>query len=140
MSEPTHFNNSNAELVRRAERRKAVLDAIAEHQDELKLLKAEDKQDGFSEKALAQVVKEIRRGAEYSEAQLTLELELTTYRKAVGLPVTLEDAQRLVHEEATAVPDLEIERERDDDGRFAGRPTKSDARAMLRKVKGEPVQ
>jgi uncharacterized protein (UPF0335 family) len=90
------ISNTNAELVRRAERRVTLLDEIAERQEELKQLKAEDKSDGFDEKALSKVVKELRRGADYQAAQLELELVLDAYRRAVGLPVTLEDAQRRV--------------------------------------------
>lgn len=89
-------SNTQAELRRRAERRAAVLDEIAERQEELKALKAEDKADGFTERALAQVVKELRRGADYQADVLQLEMELDTYRAAVGLPRTLEDAQRAV--------------------------------------------
>ena len=94
-------DNANAELVRRAERRAALLDDIAERQEELKQIKAEDRADGFSEKALAQVVKELRRGPDYQADVLQLEMELDTYRAAVGLPRTLDDAQRLVAAEAS---------------------------------------
>ena len=96
MGDVVEISNTNAELVRRAERRVTLLDEIAERQEELKQLKAEDKADGFDEKALAKVVKELRRGADYQADQLELELVLDTYRRALGLPVTLEDAQRRV--------------------------------------------
>lgn len=97
-------NNFDAELKRRADRRMVLLDEIAERQEDLKQCKSEDKADGYTEKALAQVIKEMRKGPEFQEAQLSLELELDTYRKAVGLPVTLEAAQTAVREEAEALP------------------------------------
>lgn len=103
--DPHGGNNSAAELKRRAERRKDILDQIADLQVDLKALKAEDKEDGFNEKALAQCIKEMRRGADYQCDQLTLELELDTYRKACGLPVTLEAAQEAALAEAQIVPD-----------------------------------
>lgn len=100
MTDGKGASNTGAELRRRAERRVGLLDQIGELQEELKLAKAEDKADGFTEKALAQVVKELRRGAEYQADVLQLELELDTYRAAVGLPRTLEDAQRQVAEDS----------------------------------------
>lgn len=103
-------NQFNAELKRRADRRMRLLDEIAERQEELKDCKAEDKSDGYSEKALAQVIKELRKGPEYQEAQLSLELELDTYRKAVGLPVTLDAAQEAVRAEAESLPEDAAER------------------------------
>lgn len=78
----------------------ALLDTIGKAQAELKDLKQEVKDEGYNVKVLAQIVKEQRKGAKHQEAQLTLELELTTYREAVGLPTTLEDAQQRVREEA----------------------------------------
>ena len=77
-----------------------LLDEIAELQVKLKDLKARAKEDGWNLKALAQCVKEKRKGAEFSQAQLTLELEVTTYRQAAGLPATLEAAQKAVAAEA----------------------------------------
>lgn len=97
-------NHPAVELKRRAERRRVILDQIDDLQVDLKALKTEDKEDGFNEKALAQCIKELRRGADYQCDQLTLELELDTYRKAVGLPVTLEAAQEAALKEAQIVP------------------------------------
>jgi hypothetical protein len=105
-------NNAQAELKRRAQRRVDLLDQVAELQEELKLFKAQDKEDGFTEKALAQVIKEMRRGVDYQAAQLQLELEVDTYRRACGLPVTLEDAQKLAAAEAAEVPDTPEEKSR----------------------------
>ncbi len=101
----TGDNQADEELKRRARRRSDVLDQIAELQEELKGFKAEDKADGFSEKALGQVIREMRRGAEFQEKQLTLELEVDTYRRACGLPRTVEEAQGLVREQAEAAPE-----------------------------------
>lgn len=89
---------TNTELKRRAERRVNILTEIGNLQEELKALKAEDKSDGYNEKALAKCVTEMLRGAEYQEEQLQFELELDTYRTALDLPVTLETAQRHVRE------------------------------------------
>lgn len=66
--------------------------------------------DGYTEKALAQCLKELRKGPEYQEAQLSLELELDTYRKALGLPVTLDAAQRAVIEDVETLPEDAAER------------------------------
>ena len=95
--------NAQQDLKRRADRRVTVLDQIADLQDDMKQLKAEDKADGFNEKALAQAVKEMRRGIDFQADQLQLELEVDTYRKAVGLPRTLEDAQQLAHASAEEI-------------------------------------
>jgi uncharacterized protein (UPF0335 family) len=103
-------NHYNDELKRRADRRRQILDDIAERQEDLKQCKAEDKADGYSEKALAQCIKELRRGAEYQEKQLSLELELDTYRKALGLPVTVEAAQKAAREDIETLPDDAAER------------------------------
>lgn len=93
----------NSELKRRAERRVRILSEIGDLQEDLKVLKADDKAGGYNERALAQCVKEMLRGHEYQEEQLQLELELDTYRTACGLPVTLETAQRKVAETARSV-------------------------------------
>lgn len=103
-------NQYNKELKRRADRRMTILDEIAERQENLKQCKAEDKADGYSEKALAQCLKELRKGPEFQEAQLSLELELDTYRKALGLPVTLDAAQKAAREDVETLPDDAAER------------------------------
>mgnify|MGYP000916821357 CR=1 FL=1 len=103
-------NHYNDELKRRADRRRQILDDIAERQEDLKQCKAEDKADGYSEKALAQCIKELRKGPEYQEKQLSLELELDTYRKALGLPVTVEAAQKAAREDIETLPDDAAER------------------------------
>lgn len=100
-------NLHEQELRRRADRRKTVLDDIADLQEDLKEFKKEDKADGYSEKALAQVIKEMRRGEDFQVGQLQLELELDTYRKAVGLPTTLDDAQKRAAEASASVPAAE---------------------------------
>src|SRR4030067_1043508 len=87
-----------SELERRAARRVNLLTQIGDLQDDLKTLKAEDKMDGFNEKALGQCVKELMNGSEYQAEQRQFGLELDSYRTAVGLPVTLETAQRNIRE------------------------------------------
>jgi len=100
-------NQADADLKRRANALKDILDQIAELQEEAKEIRADAKSDGYDLKALNQVVKELRRGAEYQEKQLELELVLDTYRKAVGLPVTLDAAQEIVRRDAEELPAAE---------------------------------
>lgn len=87
---------NTSELKRCAERRVNLLTQIADLQEDVKMLKVEDKANGYNEKALAQCVKELLGGSEYQADQLQFEMELDTYRTAVGLPVTLETAHRHV--------------------------------------------
>ena len=98
-------NGADAELKRRVDRRCAVLNEIAEKQDELSGLKAEDKADGYDEKALAHCVKMKRADPEKVAALLTLEQVIDTYRRAAKLPRTVEEAQVLVRDDAGALPD-----------------------------------
>lgn len=97
--------NARAELVRRAERRIALLDQIAEQQEEIKAFKAEDKADGYTEKAIAQAIKLKRADPEALEAFLLLRAETDLYLEALGLPVDLEAAQALVRESASELPE-----------------------------------
>lgn len=97
-------NQYATELKRRADRRTRIMDDIAALQEDLKTCKAEDKADGYTEKALAQCLKEMRKGAEYQEKQLALELELHTYRTALGLPTELDAAQRAAKSEIESLP------------------------------------
>lgn len=97
------MSNTNADIVGRAKRLHGLLDQIADLLDEVKLLKSEAKSDGYNPKVLSQIVKEMRRGAQYQADQLTLELEVKTYREAAGLPTDLAVAQqRAAHEAGTA--------------------------------------
>src|SRR4030067_2947052 len=93
-----------SELERRAARRVNLLTQIGDLQDDLKTLKAEDKMDGFNEKALGQCVKELMNGSEYQAEQLQFELELDSYRTAGGLPAPLGNAQREIREEYVNTP------------------------------------
>lgn len=95
--------NSREVLRERCRRRVEVLDQIDELKDELKTFKAEDKVDGFTEKAIGQVIKELRKGVDFQAGQLQLELEVDTYRKANDLPVTLAEAQKRAHAAAEDV-------------------------------------
>lgn len=103
-------NFVNEELQRRAADASTLLDEIAERQDDLKVIYAAAKSDGYDMKAFRQIIKELRRGPEFQQAQLELELVLDTYRKGVGLPVTLDDAQKAVREDAEAVPEPKSEK------------------------------
>lgn len=98
-------NLVNEELKRRAASAGTLLDEIAERQEDLKALYAAAKSDGYDMKAFRQIIKELRRGPEFQSAQLELELVLDTYRRGVGLPVTLEAAQEALGNEARAVPE-----------------------------------
>lgn len=113
MSDIGH-NTTNEELERRAKNLSNLLDDKAEIDADIKALKDAAKADGYDMKAFAQVVKEMRKGPEYQAAQLELEFILDTYRRGVGLPVTLEAAQKAVTDEAGSVPEPKSEtRKRD---------------------------
>jgi uncharacterized protein (UPF0335 family) len=120
--------NAQAELKRRVERRISIVDQIAELQEEMKLFKGEDKSDGFTEKVIAQMVKEKRADADKILAQLTLEAEIDVARHAVGLPTDLETAHRLSQQEAETLPEPKRERKSKDDDNVVslGSKTKPD--------------
>ena len=92
------------ELKRRVDRRMKVEDDIDEMKEDLKLLKKQDKDDGYNEKVLKQIIRELRATPKKRADQLQLEMELNTYRPAVGLPVTLEAAMAAATEAAGEVP------------------------------------
>lgn len=121
MNENFDHNKGPEELRRRAEALRSKLDEIAELQEEVKVIKSEAKADGFDMKALAQVVKELRRGPEFQEAQLQLELVLDTYRRNVGLPVTLDAAQEANRKEAEQLPPEKPSRKKAATGEARGR-------------------
>lgn len=87
-------NSGRAELTRRAKGIAALLDQIADIQEEVKQLKAEAKADGYDMRALGKVIAELRKPPDYMVKQLQLEMVLDTYRESVGLPTTIEEAQR----------------------------------------------
>lgn len=97
-------HNSGEILNRLAGLASEKLDEIAELQEEVKAIRQSVKSNGFNVKTFNQVVKEMRRGPEYQADQLTLELELDTYRAAVELPRTLEEAQQRIADEAKNLP------------------------------------
>lgn len=103
-------NLVNEELKRRAGDASTLLDEIAEKQEDLKAIYAAAKGDGYDMKAFKQIIKELRKGPEFQQAQLELELVLDTYRKGVNLPTTLEEAQQAVGEDARAVPEPKSEK------------------------------
>lgn len=121
MSDDFTGSNTDSVLRERAQRRVEKLDEIAGLQAELADFKAEDKADGFSEKALGQCIKELRKGIEYQCDQLTLELELHTYRRAVGLPVDLETAQKGVRAEIEDAPKPKRGQVKQGDGKRGGK-------------------
>jgi uncharacterized protein (UPF0335 family) len=103
-------NLVNEELKRRAERALDLQGEITALQEDLKELFAEAKSDGYDMKAFKQIIKELRKGPEFQQAQLELELILDTYRRGVNLPTTLEEAQQAVGEDARAVPEPKSEK------------------------------
>jgi uncharacterized protein (UPF0335 family) len=110
--EPPLGHNAAVDLERRVDRRFTLAAEIEEAQQQLKDFKAEDKADGYDEKAIAQIIREKKKGAKYQAAQLQLELVLTTYRKGVKLPHTLTEAQKRVAEESAEAPDPEAKNKR----------------------------
>ncbi|MGE3064147.1 MAG: GapR family DNA-binding domain-containing protein [Hyphomicrobiaceae bacterium] len=98
-------SNAEAELKRRIDRRVDLLDEVAELQGQLKEYRAEDKADGFTEAAIADAVKLRRADAEKVLRRILLEAEIDVYRKAAGLPVDIETAQKWAQEAAEAVPE-----------------------------------
>ena len=104
--------NAAADLKRRIDRRVRLLDEVAELQEELKGFKAEDKSDGYNEKAIANAVKMLRADAEKVLATLLLEAEIDVYRKAAGVPTDIETAQGLAHEAAESLPEPKERRRR----------------------------
>jgi len=105
-------NLVNEELKRRAENLSRLLDEKLEIDADIKALKQAAKDDGYNMKAFAQIIKELRKGAEYQADQLQLELELDTYRRGVGLPVTLEGAQAAARGKAVSVPEPRSEKKK----------------------------
>lgn len=101
------MSNIDATTKAYAEKMTALLDEQAKTAGALKELRAEIKAEGYNLKAVNQVVKELRKGAQFQADQLMLELELDTYRKSVGLPVTVEDAQERARREAATMGDDE---------------------------------
>ncbi len=99
------MTDSNSPLGGYVARMAAALDEEAAAKAVVKEIKAEVKEEGFNVKAFNQAVKEKRKGASYQCDQLELELEMDTYRRDVGLPTTLEEAQERLRREAAAVPE-----------------------------------
>lgn len=103
-------NVVNDELRRRADQAASLLDEIAPLQEDLKALYEAAKADGYDMKVFKQIIKEKRKGADYQAAQLETEMLLETYRKGVGLPTTLEEAQKAARDEAGEVPEPKSEK------------------------------
>lgn len=107
-------NGADAELQRRIQRRVEALDEIAELQEQVKEFKADDKAAGYDEKALGHVIKELRGGPDKQAANLELEEVVDVYRRAAGLPTTLETAQAEQRKNATIAPEPKKPRHRKD--------------------------
>ena len=78
-------SNSEAQLRAAAETIKTLREQIAALQDEIKVEVAAAKSSGFNMKALNRVIKDMMLEPEAMEKQLVLELEIDTYRRAVGV-------------------------------------------------------
>jgi len=97
--------NAREQLQSYGERLTNVLNEIADLQEDAKSIRTDAKNAGFDVKALNQCVKELRKGPEYRQGQLELELVLDTYRKAMDLPTEFDAAQNQVREAAAVVPE-----------------------------------
>jgi len=102
---PSLGGNAEAEVRRRVDRRVELLDEVSEMTEKLKGWKAEDKADGFNEKAIADAVKLRRADADKVLATLMYEAERDLYRKAAGLPIDIEAAQSRARDEAESLPE-----------------------------------
>jgi uncharacterized protein (UPF0335 family) len=98
-------DTSNSPLGGYVDKMARLLEEQAALAGDIKDLRTEIKDAGFNVKAFNQAVKEKRKGASFQCGQLELELEMQTYRRDVGLPTTLEDAQERLRKEAAAVPE-----------------------------------
>jgi len=101
--------NSREDLANRAKRLVQLGEDIDKLKAEEKLVKEAAKNDGYDTKALAKIVKELRKGPKYQAAQLELEMVLDTYRTNAGLPTDLEDAQQRAREAAESMPEDDSE-------------------------------
>ncbi len=107
---PKVGDNSGAAFKARVDRRLDLFKGADELALTLTDYKAEDKADGFSEKVIAQVVKEHRADAEKRLKILTHEAEIDAARKATGLPTDLETAMHEAQVDAESVPEPKKER------------------------------
>lgn len=105
-------NGADAELKRRIDRRIAILDQAAELAEEIKGFKAEDKADGYNEKAIADVVKLRRADADKVLATLMFEAERDVYRRAGGVPTEIDVAQAAAAAAADTVPEPKSKKKR----------------------------
>lgn len=114
------FGGNTQQVLRSYGRRLSnILNEIADLQDDAKQVRAEAKADGYEVKVLNKVIQELRRGEDYRQGQLELELMLNTYRAAMDLPTTLEAAQTQAREAAEVVPDVRSRRQKDAKGEEA---------------------
>lgn len=104
-------DNAESDLKRRIERRLGILEQADELRAELATFKAEDKDDGFTEKAIADAVRMKRADPEKVLATLLYEAERDVYRKAAGLPVDIETAEKIAREHVKEVPEPKQKRQ-----------------------------
>lgn len=90
MSDRGH--NQETLLKRHADTIKALVDQINDLKGEVKIEMAAAKSAGLDTKALGKVVRELLMDTDKMEKQLSFELEVGLYRKAVGLPTELNGA------------------------------------------------
>lgn len=109
---PVMGGNTKEDLKRRVDRRLEAMEDGDEVKEKLADFKKEDRADGFTEKAISQVVKEKRKGPEFLVAQLTLEAEVKAYREATGVTTDLAEAQRIAREAADVVPEAKSEKKK----------------------------
>lgn len=102
--------NARAMLEGYADRLETALDALAEAQEDKKTVLAEAKADGFNVQLLQRVIKERRDTAKKHASQLSLELEQTAYRKALGVETDLAKAQEAARREAELADDSSVGR------------------------------
>jgi uncharacterized protein (UPF0335 family) len=95
----------NQDLYDRAQKRIEIMNDIDDLKEQLSTLKADDKSAGYTEKAIVAAVKSLRKRPEWHADQLAFELELKTYREAVGLTTDLREAQQLAAEAAETLPE-----------------------------------
>lgn len=106
----TMGGNAAAVLKARIDRRVEIAEEAGELKAKLAEFKAEDKNDGYNEKAIADAVKMRLADPEKVLATLLFEEERKVYRKAAGVTVELDEAQRLAAAAAKSEPEPKSQR------------------------------
>lgn len=97
--------NTLADLKHRIERRVTLIEDMDKLRKQLGEFKADDKSEGFDEKAIVDAVKMVRTDPEKRFATLTFDRMKATYRKAAGIPTDLEVAAREARDFADTKPE-----------------------------------